>query len=120
MALKPIDFNKLNTYSVHDRFSKVTVDNFAKPLAAGATVQDFLSSLPDQLLGVDFPELIERLATCHKQKKPIIIGMGSMIVEQRPRHHLSARYLHAVRAKKSPTGRCRSIRRSCAQKCDRC
>ena len=81
MALKPIDFNKLNTYSVHDRFSKVTVDNFAKPLAAGATVQDFLSSLPDQLLGVDFPELIERLATCHQQKKPIIIGMGAHVIK---------------------------------------
>ncbi|MEN8142979.1 MAG: hypothetical protein ABFQ82_05215 [Thermodesulfobacteriota bacterium] len=81
MALKPFDFSKLNTYSVHDRFSKVTVDNFAKPLAVGATIQGFLASLPDQLLGVDFPELIERLAACHKQKKPIIVGMGAHVIK---------------------------------------
>lgn len=81
MALKPCDFSKLNTYSVHDRFSKVTVDNFARPLASGATIQDFLASLPDQLLGIDFPELIERLAECHQQKRPIIIGMGAHVIK---------------------------------------
>ncbi|MFN2369244.1 MAG: hypothetical protein ABR605_09930, partial [Desulfurivibrionaceae bacterium] len=78
--LKPLDFGKLNTYSVHDRFSKVTVDNFAKPLGKGATIEDFLASLPDQLLGRDFPDLIERLAASYERKKPVIIGMGAHVI----------------------------------------
>ena len=81
MTLKPLDFSNLNTYSVHDRFSKVTVENFAKPLKKGATIEDFLASLPDQLLGRDFPELIERLAVSHEQGKPIIIGMGAHVIK---------------------------------------
>lgn len=81
MTLQPLDFSKLNTYSVHDRFSKVTVDNFARPLKKGASIEDFLASLPDQLLGRDFPELIERLAVSHQQGKPIIVGMGAHVIK---------------------------------------
>jgi hypothetical protein len=81
MTLEPLDFSKLNTYSVHDRFSKVTVDNFAKPLKRGASIEDFLASLPDQLLGRDFPELIERLAVSHEQGRPIIVGMGAHVIK---------------------------------------
>ncbi len=81
MTLTPLDFGKLNTYSVHDRFSKVTVDNFARPLQKGATIEDFLASLPDQLLGRDLPELIERLAVSHEQGRPLIVGMGAHVIK---------------------------------------
>jgi hypothetical protein len=81
MALSPLDFANLNTYSVHDRFSKVTVENFARPLGQGATVSEFLASLPDQLLGRDLPELIDRLAASHTQKKPVIVGMGAHVIK---------------------------------------
>ncbi len=81
MTLTPLDFGKLNTYSVHDRFSKVTVENFARPLQKGATIEDFLASLPDQLLGLDFPELIERLAVSHEQGRPVIVGMGAHVIK---------------------------------------
>ncbi|MEN8135358.1 MAG: hypothetical protein ABFS18_07445 [Thermodesulfobacteriota bacterium] len=81
MTLQPLDFSKLNTYSVHDRFSKVTVENFAKPLKKGATIEDFLASLPDQLLGRDLPELIERLAVSHEQGRPVIVGMGAHVIK---------------------------------------
>jgi hypothetical protein len=81
MALSPLDFANLHTYSVHDRFSKVTVENFARPLGQGATVSEFLASLPDQLLGRDLPELIDRLAASHAQKKPVIVGMGAHVIK---------------------------------------
>jgi len=81
MSRKPIDLSALNTYSVHDRFSKVTVDQFARTVGAGATVRDLLASLPGQFAGVDFPELIERLATAHENGKPIIIGMGAHVIK---------------------------------------
>lgn len=78
---KPLDFSGLKTYSVHGRFSKVTIDNFAKPVAEGSTISQFMASLPDQLLGRDFPEIIERLAICHRNGKPIFIGMGAHVIK---------------------------------------
>ncbi|MDH3394446.1 MAG: hypothetical protein OEL66_10600 [Desulfobulbaceae bacterium] len=78
---QPLDFSKLKTYSIHDRFSKVTVENFAKPVGAGVTVAELLASLPDQLMGIDFPELVERLAVCHQNKRPIMVGMGAHVIK---------------------------------------
>ncbi len=81
MALEPLDFAGLNTYSVHGRHSKVTVDNFATPLPAGATLKDFLASLPDQLLGRDLPDLIERLALARENGRPLLVGMGAHVIK---------------------------------------
>ncbi len=78
---EPLHFDELNTYSVHDRFSKVTVDNFARPLPAGASLTEFIRSLPQQFAGVDFPELIDALALCHQRKKTVICGMGAHVIK---------------------------------------
>ena len=76
-----IDFSGLKTYSIHDRFSKVTVENFAKPLGPGASIKDLLESLPGQFAGVEFPEFIDRLATSHKSGKSIAVGMGAHVIK---------------------------------------
>ena len=78
---QPLDFSKLNTYSIHDRFSKVTVDSFGRPLKKGATVRDFLDSLPDQLAGRDIRELAERIAACRSADRPVIFGMGAHVIK---------------------------------------
>ncbi|MCX5875067.1 MAG: hypothetical protein NT087_01960 [Deltaproteobacteria bacterium] len=77
----PLDFSGLNTYSIHGRYSKVTVDNFAKPLAPGSTLKEFIASLPEQLLGLDFPELVGRLTASHKNERPIVVGMGAHVIK---------------------------------------
>jgi len=77
----PLDFSGLNTYSIHDRYSKVTVDNFARPLAPGSTLKEFIASLPEQLLGLDFPELVGRLAASHRHNRPIVVGMGAHVIK---------------------------------------
>lgn len=81
MAIKPLDFSGLNTYSVHDRYSKVTVANFARPLSPGATLKEFIASLPDQLLGRDFPDLIERLAQARENGRPLLVGLGAHVIK---------------------------------------
>ncbi len=78
---KPLEFDNLSTYSVHDRFSKVTIDHFAKPLKPGCSLLDFVQSLPQQFAGVDFPELVERLRESHQQGHPIYIGMGAHVIK---------------------------------------
>ncbi len=81
MKNKPLNFDGLKTYSLHDRYSKVNVDNFATPLKEGSTLRHFVKSLPDQLLGLEFPELIHRLAKAHRAGRPIIMGMGAHVIK---------------------------------------
>jgi len=77
----PLDFSGLNTYSVYGRHSKVSVDDFATPVHAGMTVRQLLAALPKQLIGVDFPELVARIATAHRQQRPILLGMGAHVIK---------------------------------------
>lgn len=81
MIIKPQDLSGLKTYSLHDRHSKVTVEHFATPLKENATLRSFMASLPDQLLGHDFPELVQRLAKAHRDGRPIIMGMGAHVIK---------------------------------------
>lgn len=81
MIPEPLDFSGLHTYSLYGRHSKVTVDNFARPIPAGSTVRALLESLPDQLLGRDFPELVRRLAAVHRRGCPLIVGMGAHVIK---------------------------------------
>lgn len=81
MIPEPLDFTDLQTYSVHDRHSKVTVEDFARPLQPGMKVADLIRSLPGQLAGRDFPELVQRIAKAHKEGKPVILGMGAHVIK---------------------------------------
>ena len=49
----PLDFTGLNTYSLHERHSKVTVADFAQPVKQGMTVRELIANLPKQLAGKD-------------------------------------------------------------------
>ncbi len=81
MKIEPLEFSKLKTYSLFDRHSKVTVDHFGTPLKEHSSLRDFMQSLPDQLLGRDFPELVTRLAKVHRAGRPIIAGMGAHVIK---------------------------------------
>ncbi len=78
---QPLDFAGLSTYSLFDRSSKVTVADFALPPDAGWTVRQLIASLPKQLMGEAFPELVKRLAECKRQGRPIIVGMGAHVIK---------------------------------------
>ena len=79
--MDPLDFKNLQTYSVHDRHSKVTVDDFARPLRAGMSVLELVQSLPGQLAGKDFPEFVQRVADANKKGRPVILGMGAHVIK---------------------------------------
>ncbi|MCW5212376.1 hypothetical protein VU04_05660 [Desulfobulbus sp. TB] len=77
----PLDFSGLHTYSVHDRHSKVTVEDFARPVRPGMSVTELISGLPNQFAGVDFPDFINRVATSINNKRPILLGMGAHVIK---------------------------------------
>jgi hypothetical protein len=80
-TITPLDFSDLHTYSVHDRPSKVTVDDFARPVRPGMTVGELIDNLPKQFAGVDFPEFIERVVTAISNQRPILLGMGAHVIK---------------------------------------
>jgi hypothetical protein len=66
---------------VKDRFSKVSVEHFASPLAPGMQVRDFLDALPGLLAGRALREVAERIAKAAKEQKPILLGMGAHVIK---------------------------------------
>lgn len=77
----PLDFTELNTYSIHDRHSKVTVEDFAQPVRPGMSVAELISGLPNQFAGVDFPEFIDRVVASINDKRPVLLGMGAHVIK---------------------------------------
>ncbi|MGW8161604.1 MAG: hypothetical protein ACWGN1_05095 [Desulfobulbales bacterium] len=45
------------------------------------TVQNLLDSLPAQLAGRDFPELVQRIAAAYANDKPVLLGMGAHVIK---------------------------------------
>ncbi|MCW5200555.1 hypothetical protein VU07_01875 [Desulfobulbus sp. F4] len=80
-SISPLDFTSLNTYSLHERHSKVTVADFAQPVKPGMTVRELIANLPKQLAGKDFPELVERIAAAVTQNRPVLVGMGAHVIK---------------------------------------
>ncbi|WP_448874679.1 hypothetical protein [Desulfobulbus propionicus] len=78
---QPLDFSGLHTYSLHDRHSKVSVDDFASPLRPGMTVRQLMAALPTQLAGGDFPDLVRRIGEAHRNRRPILVGMGAHVIK---------------------------------------
>jgi hypothetical protein len=79
--ISPLDFSNLNTYSLHERHSKVTVADFSQAVKPGMTVRDLIANLPKQLAGKDFPELVERIAAAVIGKRPVLVGMGAHVIK---------------------------------------
>lgn len=74
---KPISFDKVKTYSLKDRSSKVSVDNFARPWKAGKSMKHWLDSLPGILAGEDLLKISECIVRAVKSEKMVILGMGA-------------------------------------------
>ncbi|HEB70727.1 MAG TPA: hypothetical protein ENI88_14085 [Desulfobulbus sp.] len=80
-TIQPLDFTDLKTYSVHGRHSKVSIDDFARPLSPDMRVSQLLAALPAQFAGVEFPELIQCVARSIETEKPVMLGMGAHVIK---------------------------------------
>ncbi len=80
-CLNPFSFKNLNTYSLFDRPSKVSVNDLARPIKKGGTIKDFLKSLSNQLAAKDLKEVASSWAKAIKEKKTIIMAMGAHVIK---------------------------------------
>jgi deoxyhypusine synthase len=78
---QPLDLDKVKTYPLASRNSKVTIDDFGQPTTSDASLKDFLATLPDILAVQSLRQLTARIRRAHESKKPIIWGLGGHVVK---------------------------------------
>lgn len=76
-----ININKVKTYSVKARFSKVNAADFAKIPSKKATFKDFYKSLPDILKAKDLRAVVGAIVAARKKKKAVILMMGAHVIK---------------------------------------
>ncbi len=77
----PIDLEKINTYELATRPSKVTVKDFARPIKGGESLKDFLDKLPDLLAVKSLREIAAAIRRAKELHKPIIWGIGGHVIK---------------------------------------
>lgn len=80
MKFKPISSKGLKTYSIKDRKSKVSIDDFAR-LPKDGSFSDFLNSLPNILGAKDLLDVASAVATAHRGKRTVALGMGAHVIK---------------------------------------
>jgi hypothetical protein len=79
--MKPFDLHGLKTYDLTSRPSKVFVEELGRPLAAGATVADWLDSLPRQLAGNELRKVRDHLCRAHREHRPVVAALGGHVIK---------------------------------------
>ena len=77
----PIELANVKTYPLASRPSKVKLDDFARPLGGGASMGEFLSSLPNVLAVQSLRQIVERMRRARELEKPIIWGIGGHVIK---------------------------------------
>lgn len=81
VKLPMININKVKTYSVKTRLSKVNSKDFAKSPAKKKSFVWFLDSLPNILKAKDLRCVVEAIVRAHKSKKAVIYMAGAHVIK---------------------------------------
>jgi len=77
----PLWPEKLDTYPLKSRKSKVNHKDFAQRFTPDKSFKNFVESLPDILAAKDFKKFISFLKSAREKKKPIIFSMGAHVIK---------------------------------------
>ena len=79
--IRPLALEGVSTYPLAGRPSKVSVEDFARPVAEGSSLRDFLAALPNILAVRSLREVAERMRRARAAGKPIIWGIGGHVIK---------------------------------------
>jgi hypothetical protein len=79
--LKPLSLERVSTYPLSSRPSKVSLDDFARPVTEASSLKDYLGSLPNILAVQNLRELAARIERARQSQKPIIWGIGGHVIK---------------------------------------
>ena len=74
------DLSGVRTYPLKSRKSKARAEDFARPCEAGATVDRFISSLPNILAGAHFRAIVAALVAA-RSASGILWGVGAHVIK---------------------------------------
>jgi hypothetical protein len=79
--VRPLEHDRVETYPLRSRPSKVSSADFAKVARPGATVRRWVNSLPRILAGESFRAVVAALERARARRKPIIWGLGGHVIK---------------------------------------
>jgi len=79
--LKPLELDGVRTYPLASRKSKVSLQDFARPLTSESSLDDFLDSLPNVLAVQSLRQIAARIKRARELQKPIIWGIGGHVIK---------------------------------------
>jgi len=79
--LRPLRLAEVKTYPLAERASKVSLEDFSRPIEANSTLQVFLASLPNILAVQSLRQLSARMRRARDLGKPIIWGIGGHVIK---------------------------------------
>jgi hypothetical protein len=77
----PISLDKITTYDLASRPSKVTVADFATPISQNDSIKTFLNRLPNILAVNSIREIAVQIRRAKSLNKPIIFGIGGHVIK---------------------------------------
>ncbi|MGI8898172.1 MAG: hypothetical protein ACR2IB_07240 [Pyrinomonadaceae bacterium] len=79
--LLPLNLESVSTYPLASRPSKVSLNDFARPIEESSSIKDFLASLPN-ILGVqNLHSVAAQMRRAKRLGKPIIWGLGGHVIK---------------------------------------
>src|SRR5947207_1240522 len=78
---EPFDLHGLTTYDLTSRPSKVFVEDLGRPPAAGATVADWLDSLPRQLAANELRKVRDHLCRASRDGRTVVAALGGHVIK---------------------------------------
>ncbi len=76
-----INLNKVKTYSIKKRYSKVKKGDFAAAPERNLSFKAFLDSLPNILKARDLRAIVNAVVKAHKAGKPVILMCGAHVIK---------------------------------------
>jgi len=78
---EPIKLDRVKSYSLKDRQSKVNTKDFGKICSKACNISQFIGSLPNILAARDLKEVIFEIITAYKSDKVIVFGLGAHVIK---------------------------------------
>ncbi|MBL7175678.1 MAG: hypothetical protein ISS66_07605 [Desulfobacteraceae bacterium] len=79
--VNPISLDRVKSYPLRERKSKVTIDDFGKPWRFGGNMGLWIKSLPKILAGNDFRVVVEKIVGAAQSGNIIILAMGAHAIK---------------------------------------
>jgi len=78
---KPLDLHGLQTYDLKSRPSKVFHEDLGKPVNAGASIGEWIESLPRQLAGKDIRRIRDCMWKAHEDRRVRVAAIGGHVIK---------------------------------------